>query len=431
LKRLPDLPAHPDELAGNPRWELVLRIAASPQFAKSARLKEFLFYIAGRCLTDRADEITEPQIGFHVFERNAAYNPAEDNIVRVNARYLRNKLKEYFEGPGIEEPEVLEIPKGSYVPVFQARPSEPAAPEMTVPRPASSRTYLVWAPWVFAGILLIISTALWMEVRALRSAPVRSGPENLVGLFLLDSERHAQMVTADSSLVMFQRFVHRGVTVQEYSERKYLADLSTTLPDPDNLAYWEYLLARPYTSYADLSLYSHIVNVNPDATGRLTLRHARSLQSREFKEGNFLLAGSPRSNPWVALFEPQLNFRFEYQNGRVRNGIVNVKPRQGEGPYYLSQAPSDVSGEAYAIVSLIPNLGGNGRVMIIAGTTSEATEAAGEYALDPATPAALRGRFHLRDLRQIETFELLLRTNAIGGTAQGATLLADRVKLRR
>ena len=76
-----------------------------------------------RCaLLDHAEQVTEQQIGMHVFGRPADYNAGDDNIVRSQARFLRIKLAEYFESAsGRDEPVVLTIPKGTYLPRFEHR----------------------------------------------------------------------------------------------------------------------------------------------------------------------------------------------------------------------------------------------------------------------------------------------------------------------
>ena len=54
---------------GDPRWQLVQRVVQSAQFSKSPRLSSFLLYIVAKSLAGRQREITEQQIGVHVFGR--------------------------------------------------------------------------------------------------------------------------------------------------------------------------------------------------------------------------------------------------------------------------------------------------------------------------------------------------------------------------
>src|SRR5271163_593129 len=106
------------DLNADPRWQLAQRIAASRSFAKSALLSRFLLYVCEREITGRTAEITEHQIGVHVFGRRPGYHPGEDNIVRNYARQLRHRLDQYFLEEGREEGLRLSIPRGKYVPVY-------------------------------------------------------------------------------------------------------------------------------------------------------------------------------------------------------------------------------------------------------------------------------------------------------------------------
>jgi hypothetical protein len=116
------------------RRELAERILTSTLFEKSPRLRSFLRFICEMELTGRRLSINEHEIGVHVFGRPVAYNPGEDSIVRSQARFLRQRLDEYFRTIGQQEPVRIVIPKGSYVPVFEPNtPPPPYQPPGPVP----------------------------------------------------------------------------------------------------------------------------------------------------------------------------------------------------------------------------------------------------------------------------------------------------------
>ena len=80
------------------------------------------FCISARTLLlGRLENVREQPIGTRVFGRAPDYNLNEDNIVRVEARELRKRLETYFAGEGRNEPLLIEVPKGAYVPVFKLR----------------------------------------------------------------------------------------------------------------------------------------------------------------------------------------------------------------------------------------------------------------------------------------------------------------------
>ena len=105
------------------RRALVQRIVASKEFQRANRLRDFLLYIVDGTVANSPHELTETLIGHRVFGRPAMYNTGEDSIVRTEARILRQRLERYFTGEGRDEPIVLEIPKGAYVPAFHRRDS--------------------------------------------------------------------------------------------------------------------------------------------------------------------------------------------------------------------------------------------------------------------------------------------------------------------
>jgi hypothetical protein len=105
-------------LEDDARWQLVQQIVDSPQFTRAPRLSQFLLYIVSKSVQGRAHEVTEQQIGVHVFGRPHGYRTADDNIVRSYARQLRKRLSEYFASEGSESSLYIEIPLGGYLPLF-------------------------------------------------------------------------------------------------------------------------------------------------------------------------------------------------------------------------------------------------------------------------------------------------------------------------
>lgn len=103
------------------------RILADGAFARSARMSRFLRYTVESALEGRAGELKEYLIGVEVFDRRESYDSRVDPIVRVEARRLRAKLREYYEGRGRQDPLVIEFPTGGYAPRFRPRGEPPAS----------------------------------------------------------------------------------------------------------------------------------------------------------------------------------------------------------------------------------------------------------------------------------------------------------------
>ncbi len=142
------------------RWQLVQRILASPPFQKSGRLRDLLQYITEQTIRGCAHELTEQHIGEAVFHKATGYSPLEDSSVRVHARQLRLKLHEYFDGVGRDEPLVVEIPKGTYAPVFRvARRVESGRVPVVAPiGPITPGLNQTAASWMLCGVLALLWT---------------------------------------------------------------------------------------------------------------------------------------------------------------------------------------------------------------------------------------------------------------------------------
>src|SRR6187401_1165436 len=81
-------------------------------------MARFLRFAVEQTIQGQADSLKEFVLGMEVFDRTASFDPRTDTIVRVEARRLRSKLKEYYETYGQQDAWLIEFPKGSYVPTF-------------------------------------------------------------------------------------------------------------------------------------------------------------------------------------------------------------------------------------------------------------------------------------------------------------------------
>ena len=95
------------------------KILASSQFARAERLSTFLRFIVNEVAAGRGDCLKETVIAVAVFGKPAGYDPKADSIVRIQAGRLREKLRDYYLSSGKDDKLVIELPKGSYVPVLQ------------------------------------------------------------------------------------------------------------------------------------------------------------------------------------------------------------------------------------------------------------------------------------------------------------------------
>src|SRR2546423_1889157 len=107
--------------------EVLDSIFKSKHFVNAHKKKKFLRLICDFYLEGRAQELNEHILGYDVFGRDKSYNPSDDPIVRVFAYEIRKKLEVYYSHEGINDPIRLDIPAGSYQPVFTRHLQESAS----------------------------------------------------------------------------------------------------------------------------------------------------------------------------------------------------------------------------------------------------------------------------------------------------------------
>jgi TolB-like protein len=97
------------------------RILSSELFSRSDRLSAFLKFIVEQTLNGQGDTLKEQVIAGELYGKGPDFNAAADPIVRVDARRLRDKLREYYASAPHDDV-LISVPKGSYTPAFRVNP---------------------------------------------------------------------------------------------------------------------------------------------------------------------------------------------------------------------------------------------------------------------------------------------------------------------
>ena len=106
VKHETELLAHLDE---------VIKGAA---FRGSHRSQEFLKHIVEQALHGTPSDLRERSIGVELFGRPAAYDAADDAIVRVTASDVRKRPLQHYGSAETESSVRISLPSGSYIPEF-------------------------------------------------------------------------------------------------------------------------------------------------------------------------------------------------------------------------------------------------------------------------------------------------------------------------
>jgi len=425
--------------AEDPRIELLSRILGTPAFQKAVKLQALLRFIVETSIRDEDQEISEYRIGIEVFEKGSDYSPLIDSSVRVQARQLRLKLHEYFDGPGRSESMILEIPKGSYKPTFRSslQATEPLdltesietvnaisiPPETVAKRVVEHSVRLSWwiASAALVAALLLAARLIWTwEASRITPWPLstvmnRSGANHLV---LADSAYQITSTANDSSL---------GLT--DYLRTKPRNDAAINFAAPEETRLAHALAGGTFTSFADAILVSSLSTVAGKYNLELDIKSAKDMDPRDLEQGNFILSGSRSSNPWVNLYTSKLNFHeVDDPSKPGSKEFLNTHPKAGEPTAFEGGSSDDTVRADYADLAVVPGLGGRGTVMLVEGLRHEGTEAAARLLADPDGGRMLRQAIRAAGYGDRPAyFEALLSVRAVAGIPQVTEVAAIRI----
>ncbi|MDR3738554.1 MAG: hypothetical protein P4L40_05995 [Terracidiphilus sp.] len=422
------------------------------------------------------NEINEQHIGVHVFNRSPSYNAGDDSIVRSQARLLRLRLEEYFENECPTSSMIVIIPKGGYVPVFQARvdrvgaghspiskgrttdneqvetqtaqPGGELAPVevetvSTVARLAGENSYshddrgtqdrkpsylLRRILWVSFAILLM-ATGVMLD-RATRMVRAAVSPPTLWHA-IFSTGRPVMIVPSDDGLVLVEEFRHAPVNLDEYLSDSYLlqtpaADSAKAGNSTATLFTQAWLSGHQYTSTADLSLAMRLNRLSEAATARVETRYARLLRLDDLKNSNVILIGGIGANPWISLFSHELNFDVNCDWKLSQGYVINKNPQPGELATYFDDHHNGAS-SSYGVLAYVPGLTGEGRALLFEGSGMAGTEAAADFPFSEENFNGFLKKIGVTPQEPIPYFEVLLETRSVGGNAPQPRVLAWRL----
>ncbi|MBB6142985.1 hypothetical protein HNQ77_000929 [Silvibacterium bohemicum] len=418
----------PDDAIADSRRALVARVIGSSIFLKTERLSGFLSSICELALSGRAHEINEHSIGTTVFGRSPHYDSTVDGIVRTQASRLRQKLDLYFNGEGADEPIRIVIPRGSYVPLFEpapgALPQPIETPPLTLPLEApvtpSRFPIYIWSASICLALALI--TVLLSHAGILTLSLHGRPQAHPLWSEIFTPGRATLAVPGDSGSVMRQGIINRNMGLADYLSSDH--GMANTTSSAAIRAEADDFGGRRYTTIVDLEIVHDLDQIALSGRGKLELRYARELTTNDLKRGNVILIGAPEANPWVELFERNMNFVFSHDRDHRVMSVVNRSPT-GSEPHQWDSRYTDAQRRVFGVVAYLPNLSGNGNVLIVEGTSMAGTDSAWDFVSDDSQLLPFLKQIRGSD-RSVPHFEVVLGTNNFNGSAAKTAVLAWR-----
>jgi hypothetical protein len=421
------------------------RISVSAAFRNSHRSRVFLEYIVDKALAGRFDELKERVIGSSLFGRPADYDTGADSMVRVVANETRRRLQAYYSQPENASGSVrIELSAGSYLPLVHYRPPAlddqhgkvaPRVAELTQPDQSSRSALMKPGTWM-VGTLLLTGLCIFLLVqnRSLRRQVGNGTSTNAARVTepwstLFTGNRGLQILLADTSVGGIQNLLGTQLPLADYVNRRYIPDENRIAPELDGFLH--FLLGNQYTSAAYATTAVRIAQLAQSCSVPVSVSYARDMSLRTFKSGeSFVVLGTTRANPWAQLFDSQLNFSVEFsnENSGQEARFRNRAPRPGEPAIYVPRlGPSATVGESYGHIAFLPSFYKGGSMLLVTGTSSPATEAAGEFVTNLDRLRAALITLGGDPSGGPRSFELLLRVRDTSGTPIQSDLIAGRL----
>lgn len=343
------------------------RLLTHPLFANSKRYPALLAHVVEQTLTGNTDELKERSIGIAVFGRSPSYDANADPVVRITAGEVRKRLSQYYYDAAHASELVIELPVGSYVPVFHPHEPEPAAepvavaPDQARPKAEPERPH--WLRWLLVGALVLVAGAAGVEVGRQYQPPVPvQAPSNI--------DRFWEPVISSANPATFC-LGEPAKNIDNASIDNYEAPI--TPPAPEKLYVrlhyaGDLALADVITltrTVAELEAHQKTFRVEP----------ASAATFAQLREGPIILIGA-FDNIWTLRVTQKLRFGFESKDGVAL--LVDRKSQKDTSWATAWDLPYQKLSRDYAIVARIHDNTTGQPVIIAAGISEEGTEAAGE-----------------------------------------------------
>jgi|SRR5271165_906748 len=362
--------------------EQLQRLVEHPLFSKSQRYPLLLSHIVEQTLLGHASELKERTIGVDRFGKAPTYDANADPVVRITAKEVRSRLKQYYYECSQPGELVIELPTGSYVPVFReqdpvigsvAEESAAEAPlSEPVPQVAPGPSRLWKLRWILSGgVLLLVAlagTAGLLAGLRYRGAPPPPPPSNI--------DRFWAPVTGSVNPTTFC-LGEPAKNIDVDAINNFDTPVSNSKPEEQLYVRLHY---SGHLALADVITLTRTVAALASQHKSFRVLPASEASFAQLREGPIVLIGA-FDNIWTLRITQKLRFGFE-----SKDGVALLVDRNSTGKTTWATAwdlPYQKLSRDYAIVARIHDKTTGQPVIIAAGISEEGTEAAGEILYNP------------------------------------------------
>jgi hypothetical protein len=390
----------------------------SRHFKGSRRCSEFLDYVVRQTLKGNLVSLKERALGVELFNRHTNYDTNSDPVVRATAGEVRKKIAQHYQESTLGLARIV-LPVGTYIPRFeiqvegvnsiienviapQSNPSPDPAGSAALPaEPLPLYQRLIRKPRGLAALVLfglaLIAFTIYLDLRQIVTVRGAAKPQQ-----------------AGSALSTFWRpFVFPQVdTVAVFSEvKRYSKQKSSGAANyPAGISFGE--LASPGISGVGEVMGVHALDGVFDSFRRnLRAKRSNFFTFDDANNENVIFLGSPLANPPVRLLQTSRDFVFQIitnDSGEQQLAIINNQPQPGEPKQFLPTPEKLPIKEDYALITLLPGVHSDKRVLVLAGITTFGTQAAAEFVSRNDSLKSLISHLKVAPNGDLEPFEAVI-----------------------
>jgi hypothetical protein len=395
------------------------KIAQSPVLHGSESLCRLLHYLGEHALNRPGEHLKEYQIATEIFGRPADFNPQSDSTVRVQVGRLRSKLAEYYGANGMDDPIVVDLPKGSYAISFHHREKSSRVADSLMPNGTLAANLGGNRTWQFAVTMCVLLASLGLMTMLLR----RNQASNL-----------ASATPGFRAPALYRKFWSPFVSAPEapwviFSNGAFVGRPETGMRYFDPARDSRNLILDHYTGVGEVLAMHALDQVFDSLHHPIRVKRGSLFSLDDAQNDNLIFIGSPAENLTLRDLPSTRDFIFQRLSSGRRKGdlaIINVHPEAKELSEFLGTPSALPLDEDYAIIGFIPGLNPTRSVMILAGTTTLGTEAAVEYVCRENSLQELLSRLGTSKAGDLDPFEAVLHVTVKRGVPVQEELVAVR-----
>jgi hypothetical protein len=404
----------------------VERIFQSKAFRSSDVLRHLLSYLVDASLAGTADDLKEYTVAVDALGKPSSYDPRQESAVRMQVGRLRQKLADYYRTEGIDDPIVVDLPKGGFHVVFE--PRKAAFEQVVVTEEPPPRGWRRRETVLAGGLILALAAVAFLATRkAPVSEPVVPWTPEIQQLWepILSSNRPLVVCIATplSVLIPGYGFV-REFAVNDWEDvpkSKGIAALKEALHAQT---------VQPTFGYTGVGTASAALLLGQFLGARqksLVVTRANLLSLPELMEENVVFLGPLTGDREIRALRVDQEILLE------PDGIRNLHPRPGE-PAFVPEATGAPSGrrggedslDTYSLISRVPGLRGKGEILSLSGNQISSVMAGAQALTDPSVAKMLVGKMRKPDGSIPRYFQVVLRVRSMDGVPTEITYMFHR-----